>query len=133
MKAPKGAELKKFPVMRWASTVTAVHLATIVVCAIFLDRNVIVGWSLGILVAFVPSVLFALFTYRHQGARKAQQMVNSIYLGEAIKFLLTAAMFALVFMTVEKTAVLPVLLGFIYATAVGWFSSVRFIKRVSKN
>lgn len=52
---------------------------------------------LGGMVSIVPTAYFAIKLFRYQGARAARQIVNSFYKGEALKLILTIALFALVF------------------------------------
>ena len=53
--------------------------------------------GLGGLVSIVPTAHFARKIFQHQGAHAARQIVNSFYKGEALKLILTIALFALVF------------------------------------
>jgi ATP synthase protein I len=53
---------------------------------------------LGGLVAIVPSALFARKLFRYQGARAAQEIVKSFYLGEALKILSSIILFTLIFL-----------------------------------
>ena len=51
----------------------------------------------GGLVSAVPNALFAMKLFQHQGARAAKQIVNSFYIGEALKIVVSIILFALVF------------------------------------
>ena len=52
---------------------------------------------LGGLVSIIPNAYFARKLFQYQGARAAKQIVNSFYIGEALKMGLTIALFILVF------------------------------------
>lgn len=52
---------------------------------------------LGGIVHIVPNAYFAKKMFRYQGARAAKKIVRSFYQGEALKILLSVALFALVF------------------------------------
>lgn len=43
----------------------------------------------GALVSVLPSLVFAKLLFRHQGARKAREIVHAFYVGEALKIGLT--------------------------------------------
>ena len=53
--------------------------------------------ALGGLVCVVPNAYFARALFLHGGARAAKQIVNGFYRGEALKLMLSAALFTLVF------------------------------------
>lgn len=84
------------------------------------------GWSfalsplLGALVAVLPNGYFAyrVFATRHL---EAKGMVKAFYSGEAIKVLLTAAVFALVYQ-VPNINVLTLLVGYLAVLSVFWFA-----------
>jgi ATP synthase protein I len=48
----------------------------------------------GALVSIIPTRVFAVTLFRYQGARQAKRIVHSLYVGEGLKLLLTAALFA---------------------------------------
>ncbi len=76
--------------------------------------------GLGGLVAFLPNLGFA---YRMQLAseKKAKQMVRSFYVSVAIKILLTAALFLIVFQ-IPEVNLLTLLVGYIAVVSVHWFA-----------
>lgn len=51
----------------------------------------------GGLVSLLPNFVFAAYSFRYAGASKAEQVFASIKRGNALKFLLTICLFALVF------------------------------------
>lgn len=56
---------------------------------------------LGGMTAFIPSVIFAKKFFQYQGARAAKTIVNSFYVGEFFKIIVTATLFSLVFVFYE--------------------------------
>ena len=65
------------------------------------------------------SAYFALQAFRHAGATSAAHIVRSFYKGEAGRFVLTAALFASVFITVPSVQGVWLLTGFILVHLVG--------------
>jgi ATP synthase protein I len=65
---------------------------------------------LGGAVYLLPQTWFAWQAFRFQGARSAFSMVRAFYRGEAGKYILTAALFAVVFATVRPLDV-PAMFG----------------------
>lgn len=94
----------------------------IVVCLGF----VVGGWqkalssALGGLAAFIPNMYFAL---RISGAdgQEARKILSSFYVGEAVKLLLTAALFIIIFQ-IPNIELLPLLAGYVSALSVFWFA-----------
>lgn len=61
--------------------------------------------SLGLLIAVIPQLFFARKTFLKQGARAAKQIMNAVYIGEAIKWFLTITLFAVVFIKAKPDGV----------------------------
>ncbi len=80
---------------------------------------------LGGLVSVIPNAYFSRKLFQHQGARAAQQIVNNFYKGEAMKLMLTVALFAMVFKWF-KIIPLVFFLVFITTQMVFWFSPLIF-------
>ena len=84
------------------------------------------GWhqglssALGGIAAFIPNLYFALRIVRSSG-KPARNIVNSFYVGESGKLLLTAALFIMIF-KVPNIEILPLLAGYIAALSVFWFA-----------
>lgn len=66
----------------------------------------------GGLVCIIPNGVFVMYTHRHGGARSAKKIINAYYQGEALKMLLTAGLFASVFIFLP-VRVLPLFTTFI--------------------
>jgi ATP synthase protein I len=86
------------------------------------------GWSsgysgfLGGAIAWLPNLYFARKAFRYSGARAARDILKSFYAGEAGKFVLTAALFALVFAGVKPLDARSVFVVFILTQMVSWFA-----------
>ena len=76
--------------------------------------------GLGAGIAIAGSLYFALQAFRHAGATSAPHIVRSFYKGEAGKFVLTAALFAVVLITVKTVQPGWLLTGFILEQLVAW-------------
>lgn len=81
------------------------------------------AWSAlaGGMVAFLPAVLFAKMAFKYQGARAAREIVKSIYLGEGLKIMFSALLFALVFIF-YKVSPLTFFLAWIAVNMSHWFA-----------
>lgn len=93
--------------------VTQVIISAVVAMVFLLFGTMAAASSvIGGLVAVIPNGVFVLITHRHGGAQSAKKIINTFYIGEALKMLLTAGMFAaaFIFFPVE---ILPLMLTFI--------------------
>jgi ATP synthase protein I len=85
------------------------------------------GWSvarsvlLGGLVGFLPNAFFAIRFATTGTTRTAQQVVNAFYAGEAMKLVLTAGLFALVF-HLPDVIYPPLFAGFTAVLATFWLA-----------
>jgi ATP synthase protein I len=108
----KGAEIARPPVYR----ITLVQLALLVLLGLgWLAYDEVVAYSLvsGGLIAIVPQAYFAALAFRWQGAKSASAIARSSYAGEAGKFLLSIAGFALVFAVVRPLNSPAVFVGYL--------------------
>lgn len=109
-------------------------LSTLVISLLlllFFGKKEGVSALLGGLVALVPSILFAKQMFRYQGARAARQIVKSFYLGEALKILLTAILFTLVFV-LYKVAPLAFFFTYIVVLMNYWFAPLIFANKQNR-
>lgn len=76
--------------------------------------------ALGGLAAFIPNIYFAL---RISGAEEqdARKILNSFYVGEAVKLFLTVAIFILIFQ-IPNIEIIPLFTGYVSALSVFWFA-----------
>jgi ATP synthase protein I len=75
---------------------------------------------LGGTAAFVPNLYFSLWIQRSAG-QEARKIVNSFYVGESGKLLLTVVLFVIIFQ-VSNIQILPLLVSYIAALSVFWFA-----------
>jgi ATP synthase protein I len=75
---------------------------------------------LGGIAAFMPNLFFALMVYK-SSRQSARKVVNSFYVGESGKLLLTVVMFIIIF-NVPGIKILPLLVCYIAALSVFWFA-----------
>ena len=76
--------------------------------------------ALGGLAAFIPNMYFALRVSGTNG-QEARKILNSFYIGESVKLLLTVAIFILIFQ-IPNIEFLPLLTGYVSALSVFWFA-----------
>jgi ATP synthase protein I len=76
---------------------------------------------LGGVIALLPNVYFAWKLGVRDDRRTARQVVGSLYGGELIKLLMTAALFAAIFQ-VPGVRMLPLFGGYIMGLTVFWFA-----------
>lgn len=96
---------------------------------IVLSTNVALGFVgvqqaistlVGGLIAFLPNVYFALKITKSRGL-PVNEYLRAFYFGEAVKLVLTAILFVLVFQ-LGGILFLPLFIGFIAVTLVYWFA-----------
>lgn len=75
---------------------------------------------LGGMAAFVPNLYFSLWIQRSSG-QEARKILNSFYVGESGKLLLTAVLFVMIFQ-VPNIQILPLLISYVAALSVFWFA-----------
>ena len=68
------------------------------------DQRALISSVLGGFVCLMPSMLFAITFFRHKGAQNIKRIMGAFYLGEAVKLILTGALFALVFINYKVNA-----------------------------
>lgn len=93
--------------------------------AMLFSSMAVVSAILAGLVSMVPTAYFATKLFQHQGAHAARQIVNSFYKGEALKLVLTIALFALVF---KFFNIVPLVFFAVYMMVqlVFWFAPLIF-------
>jgi ATP synthase protein I len=97
-------------------------LIIVVVCLGF----AVEGWqkafspALGGLAAFIPNLYFAL-RITGSAEQEAGKILQSFYVGETVKLVLTAVLFMLIFQ-IPSVKILPLLVGYVAALSVFWFA-----------
>lgn len=79
-------------------------------------------------VCLAPSVIFTWYVFRYRGATRAKDSVTAFYRGESLKFVVTAALFALVFTQAQRIQVGVFFLSFISAQLISWLVATRVIR-----
>ena len=120
-----GKKIREFPWRQWlVLQFVTIALVAAVSVAFFSVGHMLAALA-GLFIALVPNAIFIWFGYRFQGSKNAQQMVGSFYQGESIKFILTAVLFAVAFMTLDGMYAVHIIVGFIIGVVVGWVGSIR--------
>jgi len=97
--------------------------------AIVIALIVFIGWGantavsalVGGFVVVLPNFVFALYSFRYVGASKTEQIYASIKRGNALKFMLTICLFALVFKYFSVMA-LPFFICYILVMFSQWYA-----------
>ena len=82
----------------------------------------------GGIVCVLPNAYFASKLFKHNGAHAARQIVNGFYKGEALKLMLSVALFALVFKYL-KINPLVFFVAYIAAQMVFWFAPLIVVNK----
>jgi ATP synthase protein I len=85
----------------------------------FLGKGLTAGYSalLGGMIALLPNAFFAYKAFRYFGARSARDIVQSIWSGAMGKWILTAVLFALVFVGIRQLDIAALFVGYLLAVA----------------
>lgn len=87
-------------------------------------------WGLSALIGggifVVANAVFALFAFMYGGARAAKRIANSFYAGEALKILITVALFSAAYMYIQVELV-PLKLTYLLALGINICAPVLFI------
>lgn len=81
------------------------------------------AFCVGCFICFLPNLYFFWRVFSAQGARAAGRIVASFYWGEAVKFLLTAALFWCAFYFFRQK-IAWLFMGYIMAQVGFWFASI---------
>ncbi|TWH64267.1 ATP synthase protein I [Azomonas agilis] len=111
--------LHRLPVFRVLLAQALIALSAALVCGVFF--GFVAGYSglLGGLIAWVANLYFAYKAFRYFGARSVGAVVQSFWAGEIGKLILTAALFALVFVGVQPLEPLALLSGYLLVLGTG--------------
>ena len=120
--------------MRGARRLLLIQLGVTVLIAVMTglicDGNAALSATAGGLVCVIPNAYFVNKLFGHHGAHAAKQIVNGFYRGEALKILLSIALFALVFkyLNVKPSAFF---VAYIAAQMVFWFAPLIIVNNRS--
>lgn len=119
-----GARITKPPFLKiYASQL--IVLAVVSVGLLFVDFTMAYSVLLGGLISIVPNTYFAILAFRYSGARAASNVAKSLYFGEVGKFILTATLFACVFVLVRPLVASALFAAFIAMMVLNWFLVLR--------
>lgn len=119
MKIHNSTPLHRLPVFR------VVRVQALMVLAVTLTGGLLCGWVAGLsgllggLIALLANVFFAYKAFRYFGARSSKAIVQSFWAGEMGKQILTAALFALVFVGVKPLEPVALLAGYLLVLLTG--------------
>lgn len=77
------------------------------------DLLIVQGVALGAVLSFATQMIFTLFVFRHTGFRAREHIVRQLYRGQAVKWVLTAFGFALIFILIKPLSAPALFVGFI--------------------
>lgn len=100
-----------------ALTAGAISAVTLVLIGVAEAKSVLAGGVAG----FLPNVFFAAKFGRHDPKKSAQEVVRAFYVGEALKLVLTGALFVLIFQ-IPGISFMPLFIGFVSVIMVFWFA-----------
>lgn len=108
--------------IKWFLGLQGVIVAVLAfVLGVFVSLAAAMSALLGGLVCILPTAFFARQVFRHSGAQAAKQIVQAMYLGEALKILISVVLFTLIFIYVDIVP-LPFFGAFILAQLVVWLA-----------
>ncbi len=81
-----------------------------------------VSAAAGGIACLVPNAYFASRAFRYSGARSAMLILNSFYSGQAMKLLLTALIFTLIFIYLKPLNAGALFGGFVLVQSVIWIT-----------
>ena len=119
--------LRKPPIFR-VIIVQAIITLLLSAGLLAVDTTVAVSALLGGLICLVPNAYLVYRAFSHSGARAAKTIVKEFYKGEAGKFILTCAGFAVVFAQVRPLNAVALFGAFILVQAVNWFTPLLVAK-----
>lgn len=123
--------LHQLPVFRLLVIQALVALVLAIIFMIFQGVNAGFSALLGGMISLIPNVYFALKTFRYFGARSAVAITLSLWTGEAGKFILTAALFILVFLTIKPVYLMALFISYFLVLMVSSFGLL-LVKRSFK-
>lgn len=86
----------------------------------FWGQSAALGAFAGGVIVWLPNCYFAFRAFRYRGARAARLIVRSFYAGVTGKILLTASLFAAVFVSLKPLNAAAVFIGFIGVQTLNW-------------
>ncbi|GLS84797.1 ATP synthase subunit I [Paraferrimonas haliotis] len=109
-----------------------VFIQTIAVAIVSVGFFVLMGVDAGIsafwggIIAVVPNFIFATLAFAHAGASSASKVVKTFYWGEALKLMLTMALFSTAFITFKSIGFMPLFVCYVCGLLVHWTAPLYF-------
>lgn len=132
---PSGAMLPKPPL----AMIFAIQLIMLLAGVVVL--RAVLGWQAGTvpatnaliggLISWTANAWFARMAFRHRGARQMAQVARAFYLGETGKFVLSASLFVIAFVTVRPLQPVALFGGYALMTALNAVFAARLVKRLA--
>ena len=120
----RGAPIAKPPFIRIFTT-QCVVLVCVSAGLLLIDLVVAYSALIGGLILVVPNIYFASLAFRYSGARAANDVAKSLYVGEVGKFVLTAMAFACAFVLVKPLSAATLFVMFIFMMILNWILVLR--------
>lgn len=124
--------LYRLPIFRLLAIQALVTLGLSLVFFVFKGLNAGFSALLGGMIVLMPNVYFMLKTFRYFGARSAVAITLSLWTGEAGKFVLTAALFVLVFLTIKPLHLMALFISYFLVLMVSSFGLLLVKKSFKK-
>lgn len=114
----------------WAVQVSLV-LFLALVFTVVMNENAGVSALLAGMVYLVPNAYFASKLFQYQGARSAKAIVSSFYKGEALKIILSAVLFAVVFIWFKITP-LAFFISYLMVLMTHWLTPLILVNKQNR-
>ena len=108
-------------VMTQAAVAGSVSIVFFAVWGVQFGYSALAGGSIAVL----PNFVFATLAFSHMGASSSAKVIKTFYWGEAVKLLLTIAMFSLVFIKLE-VEFMPLFVCYVSGLIVHWTAPLYF-------
>ena len=99
---------------------------------VFQSLNAGFSALLGGMITLIPNIYFALKAFRYFGAQSSVAIILSLWTGEAGKFVLTAALFILVFLAIKSIDVVALFVSYFLVLMVSSFGLLLVKKSFKK-
>ena len=116
--------IKKPPIHRIAIT-QLVCLLVLSGIAMLFGQTEAISILMGGVVHIAPHAWFTRMAFRYSGARQAPRVLNAMYVGETGKLLMTATLFALIFVFIQPVHLPALFAGYMAMIVVSWFGAAK--------
>ncbi|GLP97663.1 ATP synthase subunit I [Paraferrimonas sedimenticola] len=109
-----------------------VGVQAIAVALVSLGFFVLLGKHAGVsalwggIIVVLPNFIFATLAFAYSGARAADKVIKTFYWGEALKLMLTMALFSAAFITMKDIGFMPLFVCYICGLIVQWTAPLYF-------